>query len=726
MIIIFGAAIFLSAALLFLVQPIAAKIVLPILGGTPNVWNTAMVFFQTMLLLGYFYSHAVTRLLRLRSQFVVHAILMGTVLLALPIGLPSAAWMPGAELGPAGWLLVVLLLLAGLPFFAVATTGPLLQAWFGETDDPRAKDPYFLYAASNAGSLIGLLCFPFLIEPNFALSGQSEVWTAGYAILGALVLASGVRALRRQQRHAQAANQTVREPIRWRRRFLWIALAAAPSSLSLGATTTITMDVAAIPLLWVMPLSVYLLSYILAFSARFKLSAVAAGRIALLAVLIVLFNFMMGTKYPLAFVVGSHLFALGACAYACHRRLYDLRPSTSRLTEYYLLAAFGGALGGAFTALFAPRFFAFLIEYPLAMGACLLLLAPSIASARVRAWKQAAVALGALALLAASSFLLPRLIQSPSIALINTVAIMSVCLLAALIMPGPHYRLGIIVPAVFLGTMYQDRLAEGVVYSGRSFFGTYSIRVTRDTVCIDHGTTFHGLQFRDPERARQPSAYYHRNGPLGDIFAEMRTRDRPLHVAVVGLGAGTIAAYAEKGDAFTFFEIDPLVSRLAQSNAFSYIKDARERGAEIDTIIGDGRLSIDAVDKKFDLIILDAFSSDSVPIHLLTLDALAVYKEHLSPGGMIAFHVSNRYFDLALMCAQVAAKNEMASAIRFDLMKDANAMAERAPSDWVAVASDQSALAPLLKRPEWFQLRIDPKARVWTDSYSSLFDVHWK
>lgn len=726
MIILFGAAIFISAVLLFLVQPIAAKLVLPILGGTPNVWNTAMVFFQTMLLLGYFYSHLVSRRLRLPMQFVVHACVMGSVLLALPIGLPSAAWAVGSGFSPPAWLLMTLLLIAGLPYFAVATTGPLLQSWFGATDDPRAKDPYFLYAASNAGSLVGLLCFPFLVEPNFILSGQSEVWTVGFAILGALVLCSGLMALRNRTEHHETVSDVVREPIRWRRRSLWIALAAAPSSLSLGTTTTITMDVAAVPLMWIMPLSVYLLSYILAFSSWFRVGAVAAGRVAIVSVIAVLVIHAYGTKYPLTFVIGTHLAALGACAYACHRRLYELRPSTSRLTEFYLLAAIGGALGGAFTALVAPRYFTFLIEYPIAMGACILLVAPAAMHGRHWWQKQLAYAIGAVAIVVTLDALLPRFFGTESLPGARAAMIAVVCAIAAIVLPGANYRIGLIVPAVFIFSIVQQHLTGTIAYSGRSFFGTYTVRSGRDTIGLRHGTTLHGMQFRDPAKRRVASSYYHQKGPLGDIFAELRSRGQPLRVAAVGLGAGTVAAYAEKGDTFTFIEIDPLVNSIAQSDAFTYIKDARERGATIKSIIADGRLAIEASSDSYDLIILDAFSSDSVPVHLLTLEAVAIYKSHLRPGGIVAFHTSNRYFDLAVMCAQVALKNEMTFAIRFDLMKDENAEAERSSSDWIAIASDAKTLRPLLERPEWFQLRIDPHGRVWTDSYSSLFDVHWK
>lgn len=726
MIILFGAAIFLSAVLLFLVQPIAAKLVLPIMGGAPNVWTTAMVFFQTMLLLGYLYSHIVTRRLRLPAQFFVHALVMASVLLALPIGFPGPDWMPGRGYSPSMWLLLVLLCIAGLPYFAVATTGPLLQAWFGATDDRRAKDPYFLYAASNAGSLVGLLAFPFLVEPNFVISGQSEVWTVGYAALGALVLGAGVRALRRRSQEAESAVEIAIEPLAWRRRLLWVALAAAPSSLSLGATTTITMDVAAVPLLWIMPLAVYLLSYILAFSQWFRLGAIAAGRIAMVAVVVVLVQHSLGTRYPLALVIGTHLVALGACAYACHRRLYELRPATSRLTEFYLLAALGGAIGGAFTAFFAPRFFTFLIEYPIAMGACILLVAPSVASLRQRPWKRMAWAIGAVAVVVLVDLLLPKLVPAPGLPGARAAMVVVACVLAGAVVPGANFGIGLIVPAVFLVTIFQQQMSGTVAYSGRSFFGTYSITSDRESVSIRHGTTLHGHQFRDPARARIASSYYNSKGPLGDIFAELRSRGRPLRVAVVGLGAGTVAAYAEKGDSFTFIEIDPLVNSLAQSNAFTYIKDARKRGAAVSSIIADGRLAIEASPDTFDLIILDAFSSDSVPVHLLTLEAVAIYKERLKPGGILAFHTSNRYFDLALMCAQVATRHEMAFAIRFDQMKEPGAADERSPSDWVAIASKAETLRPLLQRPEWFQLRIDPRDRVWTDSYSSLFDVHWK
>lgn len=726
MIRIFGAAIFFSAALLFLIQPMAAKLVLPILGGAPSVWNTAMAFFQTMLILGYLYSHLLTRKLPLPAQFSVHAVVLACVVLTLPIGLPSVLY---SGMSPTGWLLATLVVIAGLPYFAVATTGPLLQSWFGATTDPRAKDPYFLYAASNAGSFVGLLCFPFLIEPNFALDGQAEVWTVGYCILVAMVLCSGLMALRHRRPPAATEPQEAKaEPTTIGKGLLWIALAAAPSSMSLGATAAITMDVAAIPLLWILPLSIYLLTFTLAFSNRFKLSSGRAGWFAILAVLAVAINDILGLKYPLLWIVGAHMAALAGCAYACHRRLYETRPHVSRLTEFYLTAAVGGALGGAFNAIFAPEIFRTFAEYPISMMACIALIAPSAASLRIRWWKHVVMAGVAAGLVWGLGMLLTGPIAVGKNLPVFAAIMGSACFLLALF-PGGNYRFAAAALAAIFLTQSVREWQRGVIFGGRSFFGVYTVYGDRTRMRISHGSTLHGEQFLAPDLQDVPVTYYHRLGPLGDIFTVARGfgENRNLRIAAVGMGAGTIAAYGIKGDEITFFEIDPLVQSIAEHpQLFTFITRARERGAKVQTVIGDGRIALGAVDVRYDLIILDAFSSDSIPVHLLTLEAFGTYKERLSPNGILAVHTSNRYFDLSLMVVNGGARADLACDFRLDKMSQPDASQMRKQSTWLALARSQGVLRPLLGLPEWFETKPDPKQRVWTDSYSSIFDVPWR
>lgn len=725
MIRIFAVAIFFSAALLFLIQPMAAKLVLPILGGSPSVWNTAMMFFQTMLILGYLYSHLLTRKLPFKAQFLVHGAVLACVVLTLPIGLPAVLY---SGMTPTGWLLATLTVVAGLPYFAAATTGPLLQSWFGATTDPRAKDPYFLYAASNAGSFVGLLCFPFLIEPVFAIDGQAEVWTAGYCILVAMVLLSGMLALR-HRKPPEAVEEIAKEvkPLGWRTRLLWIALAAAPSSMSLGATAAITMDVAAVPLLWIGPLSIYLLTYMLAFSGRFKISSSAAGWIAMLASLAVAMNAVANLNRPLIWLVAAHLAALAGCAYACHRRLYELRPDVSRLTEFYLLAAVGGALGGVFNALLAPSLFNSFLEYPLAMAACLLLIAPTAAARSVRWWKHAAMAVSAAGLVILAGWALSGPLSWWSSIPIYTSVIGAVCFLSALFFAGGQYRFAAAIFAAILFTAFQRESQRGLLFSGRSFFGVYTVYRDETRTRITHGSTMHGMQFLDAKLSRIPTSYYHPQGPLGDIFAVARAGDRPLRIAAVGLGAGTVAAYGMKGDEITFFEIDPLVKRIAEDKAmFTYISQARERGVVVRIVIGDGRIGLAVSEQKFDLIILDAFSSDSVPVHLLTVEALTTYTEKLAPYGILAVHTSNRHFDLGVMVLHAGARAELMCAIREDQMKESDARRGRTQSTWLALSQSKEPLKALIKRPEWFTAFLNPKQSVWTDSYSSLFDVPWK
>ncbi|MBX3388125.1 MAG: fused MFS/spermidine synthase [Phycisphaeraceae bacterium] len=726
MIRVFGVAIFISAALLFLIQPMAAKLVLPILGGSPNVWNTAMMFFQTMLILGYLYSHILTRKLPLTAQFLVHGAVLACVVAALPIGLPDRLF---SGMTPTGWLLATLTVIAGLPYFAAATTGPLLQSWFGATDDPRAKDPYFLYAASNAGSFVGLLCFPFLIEPTFALDGQGEVWTVGYCVLVVLVLLSGLMAIRRKRESQGPVPEIVAAaPVTWSKRFLWIALAAAPSSLSLGVTAAITMDVAAVPLLWIAPLSIYLLTFTLAFSNRFKVSSSATTTLAVIAVLAVLFNSMGDIKWPLLWIIGAHFAVLATCAYACHRRLYETRPDVSRLTEFYLLAAIGGALGGVFNAIIAPELFRSFFEYPLSIAACLVLIAPSAASLRQSRWKHALASGAAALFVVALGWVFAVKFATRDSKLVYGALITGTALLAALFpRGGGNYRVAGILLAAILVTDFAGINRKMTVFAGRSFFGVYTVLRDPRRVQIAHGSTLHGEQFVSPDLAEIPTSYYHPLGPLGDIFAVDRRGGRPMRIAGVGLGAGTIAAYAVPGDEITFFEIDPLVRRIAEDESmFTYISQARARGATVKIIIGDGRMGLATSDQEFDLIILDAFSSDSIPVHLLTVEAMQMYKKRLAPDGILAVHASNRYFDLGVMVLHTGGRADLPCVIREDLMKEPNAKRMRRDSTWLALSKSTDTLKLLLGRPEWFAAYLDPKQRVWTDSYSSIFDVPWR
>ncbi|MBS0187150.1 MAG: hypothetical protein JSS51_03715 [Planctomycetes bacterium] len=723
MIRVFGVAIFLSAALLFLIQPMAAKLVLPILGGSPSVWNTTMMFFQTMLIGGYLYSHLLTKKLTLKLQFVVHGAVLGCVVLALPIGLPEKLF---SNLTPTNWLLATLSIIAGLPYFAASTTGPLLQYWFGRTTDPRAKDPYFLYAASNAGSFFGLLCFPFVIEPNFALDGQAEVWTVGYCVLAALVLIAGLLTLRfRREDEAPVAPQggRVAAAPTWRSRLLWIALAAAPSSLSLGATAAITTDVAAVPLLWIGPLAIYLLTYTLAFSGRFPIGSKAAGRAAIILAAVVSGLLVSGAKSPLLAIVAAHLGALGVSAYACHRRLYELRPDTSRLTEFYLLASIGGALGGVFNAIVAPMVFRSFLEYPIAMAACLLLLTPTDKSLRIAWWKHAAMCAVTVGAACAIIWTVARSFPGREALPVQGWCALGLGLLVAALPAGGQYR----VATVILSCVVFSAWLKGTVFKARSFFGVYEIYASPDVLRLGHGTTLHGEQFRDPVRARIPISYYHRLGPLGDIFSALRSEPGPRTIAAVGLGAGSIAAYGEPGDHIIFFEIDPLVRAIAEDGRlFTYIKDARARGVTVEIRIGDGRIGVASASETFDLIILDAFSSDSVPIHLLTLEAIEQYKAKLAPEGMIAAHTSNRYFDIAYMLAHVANRADLKCGMRDDRMAQPDAAAERKDSTWIVLSNSVKQLTALAQFPEWFGVKLDPKQRIWTDSYSSLFDVPWR
>lgn len=757
---LFAATIFLSAALLFLVQPMAGKMLLPLAGGSSAVWNTCMVSFQAALLAGYLYSHLVTTRLKLAHQVILHAVLSLCTLGALFTEAPTSPPAEQTTLGLTLWLIKTLAATVGLPFFVVSTTGPLLQRWFSRTSDPRAKDPYFLYAASNIGSSLGLLGYPLFLEPTFNIAGQRMAWAAGFLVLAVLLVLCGRSAVKQQAEEARAEPEAPAEPVAWARRLMWVVLAAAPSSLMIGVTQHISTDLAAVPLLWVIPLFLYLMTFTVAFSPRVPLSASLLGWLLIPLVLLEGFVVMTGRTKPFLPILALNLTAFTTAALMCHRRLADDRPSAARLTEFYFYIAVGGVVGGIFNALVAPLVFTLVFEYPAALAACILLrpwsrtgpidVLRSVGLPRTRdqlsrasegagGWLAAAGLTAAVvgAVLSASS--LTRSLGVPVAAAEWTMAaaVMALCGAAALAVRRPLVSALPFVVAVCVGQYLSKKsYADEHLTFRRSFFGVhhvYTVKARKPDLTIDpdkpvvhklhHGTTLHGAQLFGLMERRRPdgstfrldaskfaTTYYHPKGPVGDIMrhlgatperagrinlatlgladlsraglvsdlqapafpgsslaalaaapAVVQAADdaaRPgsalSSVAVIGLGSGGMAAYARAGDRYTFYEIDPTVRDLATNpEYFTFIADARARGARVDIRIGDGRIEIaKAPDKSYGLIVLDAFSSDSIPVHLLTREALGLYLTKLRDDGVIAFHISNRYFDLRPVLAQ--------------------------------------------------------------------------
>jgi hypothetical protein len=721
---LFSAALFVSALLLFSVQPLIAKMLLPYLGGSPAVWNTCMVFFQVMLLAGYLYAHVLPRKIGNRKHAIFHLVLLLTAALLLPIGVPekAIALLPSASSAPI-WLLTTLLTTVGLPFFILSTNAPLLQSWFSHTSHRRARDPYFLYAASNFGSLLALLSYPLLLEPNLKLREQSLLWMGCYVLglvlifICAIVFLSVKAAPARVQESEQMEGVESSVPLSWRRRLKWLALAFVPSSLMLGVTTYLSTDLTPVPLLWVVPLSIYLLTFILQFSRR-QANIRLWGRFLLpLLTLPVVISLACGISQPLWFFVPAHLAFFFAAAMVCHGQLANDRPGSQHLTEFYLWLSIGGALGGLFNAILAPLLFSSVAEYPLMI----------VLGCLMRPWKtedlnrRDIVSPVAILLLLCVILLTLQRFEAPSRAYL---ILFTASVLAAYFLVERPVRFGLAILAVLAGgALYTPELGK-TLHAERNFFGV--LRVMLDgpgTVhYLMHGTTQHGRQFIDQSRRCEPLSYYHREGPFGSITSAL-AEQQTARVAVVGLGAGATASYATPGQEWTFYEIDPAVVKIARDpRYFSYIGSCAN-GA-INFVLGDGRLRLkEAPEGYYSLIALDAFSSDAIPLHLLTREAVGLYLSKLADGGLLTFHISNRHLDLSPVLGSAARSYGLTALI----MRDGVASAEgKDASIWVVLARRPEDLKPLTVDTRWQSLGAPDNFRPWTDDFSNIFSVLWR
>lgn len=677
---IFIATIFTSAFLLFGIQPMFAKMVLPRLGGSPGVWSVAMVFFQSVLLLGYAYAHLLVSRFSLRRAALIHIALMVVVLVvSLPIHIASGFARPPQE-GEVFWLFGLFAASVGLPFFAVAANGPLLQAWFARTGHSHAGDPYFLYAASNIGSFLALITYPFAIEPLLPLALQTKAWTWGFALLLAGI--AGCAGLAIGAGRADVPAATPAEPaagITNAQRFGWVALAFVPSGLLVAVTAHISTDIAAAPLLWVLPLALFLLTFVIVFQRRPILRHrwmlhLQLG-LGLMYFVLLLSKGMIGWGYALALNLGLFF----ATAMVAHGELVKRRPDASRLTEFYLWMSFGGVLGGLFSGLLAPVLFNSVLEYPLLLLAGLLC-RPGFASLR-----------------------LPRII-----AIGLTTA--TLCLLAIIV-------------------VIEQRRTDSI----RSFFGVYRVYETQDGNFrrLVHGTTVHGAQrIRNDDGSLvtgrpEPLSYYFTGGAIADgIEAARRARGGALgKVAAVGVGTGSLACQIRSGEDWRFYEIDRRVVGLATDPArFSFVSQC---APQIPFVIGDARLTLaDAADVSFDLIVVDAFSSDAIPLHLLTREAIGLYLSKLTPGGAMLFHISNRNMDLAPVVAATALEHGLTTWTHTtkqtpELTRDNKfapqiAMVARNPGD-LRFDAGQS-----------WQVEDGTKTRPWRDDYADIIGAIWR
>lgn len=745
-------------------QPMVGKMILPLLGGTPAVWSTCMVFFQTALLGGYAYAHASTAWLRVSRQLILHMAVLALPLAVLPLAV-NPAFLRGGETNPVLDVLTLLSVSVGLPFLVVSATAPLLQKWFTHTGHPAARDPYFLYAASNLGSMLALLGYPTLVESRLHLRGtgwlsQTQLWSLGYLVLAVLTALCALTLWRRAPDPVTAPEEATpdaatEDGLGWIRRLRWVVLAFVPSSLLLGVTTYITTDLAAVPLLWVLPLAIYLLSFILAFGRWPVLLHRVVVAAALPVVLPVIFLMVSSFTEPIWVTVLWHLLLLLVIALACHGTLALDRPAPGHLTEFYLLISVGGVLGGLFNALVAPLIFSSLIEYPLVMVlACMLLSGRGAApgGAGPAAVRAAALVLvvGALALILYSESATLRLDFSflarvfngsservtkwldPLELTLNKLLIYGPPLVVAFFLRRRPLALGAALAAVLVVAGFVDARNSDQIRQSRSFFGVLRILRDRDEkgyTELRHGTTLHGRQSLEPARRAEPISYYHLRGPIGQLFAELDRRSGARRMAVIGLGTGTLAAYARAGDALTFYEIDRLVREIAFDPAyFTYAVDARDRGATLQVELGDARIRLDVVrrerpQERYDVILVDAFTSDAIPVHLLTREAICLYFEMLAPRGILALHISNRYLRLEPVVANLAEDAGLGG--RLIQYGDTGEIKGATKATWVLLARTPEDFGGLATDARWtdVKLEMEPRVGTWTDDFHNLLSV---
>jgi hypothetical protein len=730
---VYTAAIFVSALLLFSVQPLFTKMVLPRLGGSPAVWSVAMVFFQSLLLGGYAYAHYLMQIRRRWIPVAVHLAVLVVALLTLPLSIANG-WGEPPTSGYAFWLLGLFAVSIGLPFFALAANNPLLQAWFVRTGHPNGPDPYFLYASSNIGSFLALLSYPVLLEPMFTLRTQNLIWTSGYAVLIVLIAACGLLLLRSPAKSPvdTSADNTDAPPPPWRLRLRWIFLAAVPSGLLIAVTAHISTDVAAAPLLWVLPLSLYLLTWVLVFQSRPLLPHKWVLMLQPLAIAGVIVLLAVGGEQNLLLTLGAHQLCFFVIAMACHGELARTRPAAKYLTGFYVALSFGGMVGGLFAGLIAPFTFSWVAEYPILLALAVLCRPPSDGlPPRWSRWYWPLLAVAAVALIAPaySSGKLFASLDSYRIYVVSALAIGAMTL--AILRQVDRWKFAAIVTlALVLIRVYPAD--QGRVETVRSFFGVHKILVTPrgQYHVLMHGTTIHGAEkFQNndgtPVTGRpEPITYYHKDGGIGQAIAAVRERKgAPLRVAVIGLGAGTLTCASEPGETWKFFEIDQtMVDTARDPKYFTYIKSCEP---DLKPVIGDARLTFAREPGGiYDLIIVDAYSSDAIPIHLATEEAMKIYKDKLAPQGAVLVHVSNRHLELSSVIIGIAEANDLKSWV---YSEDSERDNEYIFSTSVVVSAREEAdVGKLASSEDWALEEADENQRVWTDDYSNVLGAVWR
>ncbi len=749
---LYALTILVSAFLLFQVQPVIAKIILPWFGGSAAVWTTCLLFFQMVLLLGYLYAHAVVRYLKPRVQMLVHCGLLLVSAAVLPI-YPGAGWKPAGGADPTAGILVLLLVSVGLPYFLLSTTGPLLQAWYARKF--KGAMPYRLYALSNAGSMFALISYPFLFEPVFTSHEQAGIWSIAYGVFIVLCGYTAFRSASGPSYEFLEEEGGAAEKPGFRQYALWLALPACASVLLLAITNHLMQNVAAIPFLWVLPLSIYLLSFILCFEGSgwyrrnpyLQVLAVALASMALST------NVDAHGSVPIKIMVPLLSMGLYTCCMVCHGELARLKPNPKYLTHFYLMISAGGAVGGLLVGLVAPHLFNALYELQIGLVLCALLTLVVLKDATEYQWFRgllpALSITAAVALLAAFGYVAygerGRLIGLAAgvTNLVNSgwsqsddymvYVLLVLCLVigAALLIalrrgrPGGKWcalsaELFALLLAGYLGYGVRQLTADYRV-TVRNFYGALRVRDSGPpsqfdaTRTLTHGTINHGEQFRNPMRRDLPTTYYGPNTGIGVAIRE-KEKSGALRVGVIGLGTGTISAYGRSGDYYRFYEINPLVLTLARTE-FTFLNDCK---GKVDVAMGDARLSLEREpDEHFDVLAVDAFSSDSIPVHLLTREAMALYFRHLKPDGMLAVHISNRYLDLEpVLDGERRAMSKVARVVDTEDDDSQDVFG----ATWVLITSPATGFDSY-ELEHSAEIASKKKIRLWTDDYSNLFQI---
>jgi hypothetical protein len=716
---LFASTLFASALLLFGVQPMFTKMVLPMLGGAPAVWSVAMVFFQAALLAGYAYAHLLGRTLTVAQAALVHLGVLAAAALTLPIGIAHGFDVPPST-GIGLWLVGLFAVSIGLPFMALSASAPLLQSWFAASGHAQARNPYVLYAASNLGSFVALLAYPLALESLLTLHMQAWVWSVGFAGLSLLIAAAAIVAARGNSIVLRAA--AVQRPS-WRDRAAWATLAAIPAGLVIAVTAYISTDIAAAPLLWVLPLALYLLTFVAVFRETPWFSHDLVVRLAPFLVAPLAITLLSSDRLYWGVTIALHLMALFVLALVCHGEVYRRRPAPARLTEFYLWTSFGGVLGGIFAGLAAPHLFNQTYEYPILVIAAVFALPGALGGTpRQFAWRVwPALAAAGLALVHIHVVSLPVTGETALAVKVALVVLVGVMLLQR---RDPARLAALAIAALIVTSVWQPGL--NVLETARSFFGVHRVVevATGTHRLLYHGTTIHGaMQVRDadgqPMSGRpEPLTYYYFGGPISEAIAAARTAQGGLRsVAAVGLGAGSLSCHRKEGESWTFFEIDPEVVRLARdANRFRFLSSCAPSAA---IVLGDARLTLTAAPQQFDLIVLDAFSSDAIPTHLLTREAVRGYLARLSPHGMIVMHISNRHLELPSVAAAVGAAEGLVTLVKADEKANQFTTDFRANALVAALAREEAHFGQLPATEGW--RRMDGDAVMpWTDNYSDI------